>query len=81
MSNGPDWFRPKRYGYGAGLPLKWQGWALLLVTLTIIWTVVFWFPNRPWVIVSVGLSVAIVCSLIAAKTPRGGWRWSWGEDE
>jgi len=25
-----DWFAPKTYGYGAGLPIKWQGWALLL---------------------------------------------------
>ena len=24
----PAWFAPKRYGYGAGLPISWQGWAL-----------------------------------------------------
>ena len=24
-----DWFAPKRYGYGTGLPIAWQGWALL----------------------------------------------------
>jgi hypothetical protein len=24
-----DWFAAKRYGYGAGLPIAWQGWALL----------------------------------------------------
>lgn len=23
------WFRAKRYGYGAGLPFKWQGWAAI----------------------------------------------------
>ena len=23
------WFAPKRFGYGAGLPIAWQGWALL----------------------------------------------------
>jgi hypothetical protein len=28
MKKGP-WFRAKRYGYGVGLPLKWQGWALI----------------------------------------------------
>lgn len=81
MTDDNAWFRPKRYGYGAGLPLKWQGWALVLIALAIIWTVVFWFPNRPWVIVSVAVPVAIVCSLIAAKTTRGGWRWRWGEKE
>ena len=27
------WFAPKRYGFGAGLPIAWQGWALLLGTI------------------------------------------------
>ena len=51
------------------------------VTLAIIWTVVFWFPNRPLVIVAVAIPVAIVCSLIAAKTTRGGWHWRWGDKD
>ena len=80
MSDDQRWFRPKRYGYGAGLPLKWQGWVLLLLTLAIIWSVVFWFPHRPLLIVAVAVPVAIVSSLIAARTTRGGWRWRWGED-
>ena len=81
MSDEEYWFRPKRYGYGAGLPLKWQGWALVLAALAIIWAVVFWFPDRPTVIVAVAIPVAIICSLIAAKTTRGGWRWRWGEKD
>jgi hypothetical protein len=24
------WFAPKKFGYGAGLPTAWQGWALLI---------------------------------------------------
>jgi len=28
MSDGPEWFAPKRFGYGAGLPISWQGWTL-----------------------------------------------------
>ena len=28
--DGPEWFAPKRYGYGAGLPISWQGWAVTL---------------------------------------------------
>ena len=31
MSDRPDWFAPKRYGYGAGMPISWQGWAITLV--------------------------------------------------
>ena len=28
MSEG-DWFAPKRFGYGAGLPIAWQGWVVM----------------------------------------------------
>ena len=27
MSDGPEWFAPKRYGLGS-TPITWQGWAL-----------------------------------------------------
>jgi hypothetical protein len=27
------WFRAKHFGYGAGLPFKWQGWVTLAVYL------------------------------------------------
>ena len=27
------WFRAKNYGFGAGLPIRWQGWALLATYL------------------------------------------------
>lgn len=27
---GPPWFRVKRYGYGVGLPIAWQGWLVLI---------------------------------------------------
>jgi hypothetical protein len=81
MSDDPDWFRPKRHGYGAGVPLKWQGWAVILVTLAIIWATVFFFPDRPLVIAAVAVPAAIVCTFIAAKTTRGGWRWRWGKDD
>lgn len=81
MSEDGYWFRPKRYGYGAGLPLRWQGWALVAVTVAIIWLTVFLVPDRPVVILSVAIPVALICTLIAARTTRGGWRWRWGEKE
>ncbi len=31
-----DWFAPKRYGYGAGLPIAWQGWVLTIGYLAVI---------------------------------------------
>ena len=30
FSDAKPWFRPKRFGYGSGLPITWQGWVLML---------------------------------------------------
>ena len=30
------WFRHKTYGLGAGLPIAWQGWALLALHVALI---------------------------------------------
>ena len=35
LDKGP-WFRAKRYGYGAGLPFKWQGWVLMLAHMALV---------------------------------------------
>ncbi|WP_243403462.1 MULTISPECIES: hypothetical protein [Bacteria] len=38
MRNEDDdaWFAPKRFGYGAGLPIAWQGWAVLVAYLAVV---------------------------------------------
>jgi hypothetical protein len=30
------WFRAKRYGWGWGLPVAWQGWLILAVFLALL---------------------------------------------
>lgn len=30
------WFRAKRYGWGWGLPLAWQGWAFFIVWIIVL---------------------------------------------
>jgi hypothetical protein len=77
------WFAPKRFGYGAGWPVAWQGWVLLggyLVTLLLASH--FVAPEHPlgFGILVVVLTLAVLV-LSAIHTP-GGWRWRWGgEDE
>lgn len=81
MSDGPEWFAPKRYGYGAGLPISWQGWALTIgfVLLTIVLSI--WMADRPLQLLAAIIPVAAVFVVICARTTRGGWRWRWGEKE
>ncbi|MEN9683130.1 MAG: hypothetical protein RLZZ427_881 [Pseudomonadota bacterium] len=74
------WFAPKRLGYGAGLPLVWQGWAMLVVHLLIGVAVYRTLSAAPELQkISVLLVTILPLPLYAAKT-RGGWKWRWGED-
>ena len=79
MTDGPEWFAPKRYGYGAGFPISWQGWALTFVFLAYAFAVSVWFRDRPIVTVALIVPAVVVFLTIVAKTTRGGWRWRWGE--
>ena len=47
MSDGPEWFAPKRYGYGSSLPIAWQGWALTLGFVAICIGLSMSFSNEP----------------------------------
>ena len=80
--DGPIWFAPKRYGYGSGMPVSWQGWALtigyaavaigLAVTVRRLGAIRFLAAIVPFTV-----AFAVIC----AKTTRGGWRWRWGEKD
>ena len=81
MSDGPEWFAPKRYGYGAGLPISWQGWALTAAFLVIAGLCARMFRDRLLITLAIMVPVTCVFLVITARTTRGGWRWRWGEDD
>jgi hypothetical protein len=72
------WFEPKRSGYGSGLPIAWQGWAVLVGYLLVTTLAVLLIP---WTIVGfiavVLLATAALVAVCASRT-RGGWRWRGG---
>lgn len=76
------WFAPKRFGYGAGLPIAWQGWAVLGAYIGVVTGAALWLAEQ-----SLGafLLVTIVATLplllIAARKTRGGWHWRWGDND
>ena len=80
MSEGPEWFAPKRYGYGA-TPITWQGWALTLGFVAIAMVIARLFRQQPVRLVAVLAPVLIAFIVICARTTRGGWRWRWGEKD
>jgi hypothetical protein len=81
MSNSPEWFAAKRYGFGSGPPISWQGWALTIAFIAVAIGVSVRFADRPLVVFAVLTPLVIVFTIIAARTTRGGWRWRWGKKD
>jgi hypothetical protein len=80
MPDGPEWFAPKRFGYGAGLPIAWQGWLLTIAYMAgITLLAIFVAPSKPIVFFAILVPATVAFVTIAAKTTRGGWRWRSGE--
>jgi hypothetical protein len=78
---GKPWFNPKRFGYGAGLPCSWEGWAVLTVFMAVILGAAYTLDADNWRVRAVVMPLAVLALIIisAAKT-RGGWRWRWGQE-
>ena len=82
MTDGPEWFSPKQYGYGSGLPIRWQGWALVAgFLLLLVLASLLLLPEHVLAYMSVVVMMTSLLLLIAAKTTRGGWRWRSGEKD
>jgi hypothetical protein len=79
--DGPEWFAPKRYGYGSGLPIAWQGWAVTLGYTALIFASIFVFAKRPLVLFAILIPATVALMVITARTTRGGWRWRWGNTD
>ncbi|AXK67163.1 hypothetical protein [Burkholderia sp. IDO3] len=76
------WFPAKRYGWGWGLPVAWQGWVvLLLFVIGIIASAWLVPPHRSPVaygacIVALVALLTVVCWIKGEKP-----RWRWGKDK
>ncbi|MBV9528802.1 hypothetical protein [Sphingomonas sp.] len=81
MSEGPEWFKPKRYGYGSGLPIAWQGWVLMIGFIILVAAAGFLIPYTIVGYVSIVTIATVAFIVIVARTTRGGWRWRWGDDD
>jgi hypothetical protein len=79
-----DWFLPKSHGYGAGLPIAWQGWVLLVAFIAVIVGLAMLAPSidnyrgAAVVVTLMALSAAAFVAIVHKRT-RGGWRWRWGD--
>lgn len=81
MTGRPEWFAPKRYGLGSGLPISWQGWAVTGGYSALIIASVALLKDNPLALFSVAVPATVLLMVVAAKTTRGGWRWRWGRSD
>jgi len=73
------WFPAKRYGWGWGLPVTWQGWVVLLLYFALIYIGIQYFRPRDNVVgllVSVALASIALVAVVAWKGEKPlAWRW------
>jgi hypothetical protein len=80
------WFRQKSIGYGA-TPNTWQGWAVTLVGVVLIFGVVIESlqitdQTQRFLFALPGIAlVSLAMSVIAWLKTEGGWRWRSGKDD
>ena len=72
------WFGAKRYGYGWGLPVAWQGWIVLGAYFAVVLGPLA-LRNRTGAMISLG-AVLIATPLLVWVGYRKGEppRWRWG---
>ena len=77
--HGGYWFRAKRYGYGWGFPVTWQGWVVMAVFLLVLLGAGrLLMPQHVGAFLAVALlaSVGLIAVCFAKGEPT---RWRWGD--
>jgi hypothetical protein len=78
MRDRGDWFAPKRFGYGAGLPIAWQGWVVYALYLAVVAAAAS--AHRGWSLVVV-VPATLLLIVVCRRHTRGGWRWRSGSTD
>jgi hypothetical protein len=81
MSRG-YWFPAKRYGWGWGLPITWQGWVVLIAFLCLVVAGSWIFPPGTKLISYIAYVVAWSFILLIVCWMKGEPpRWRWGDTD
>ena len=76
------WFPAKRYGWGWGPPMTWQGWLVLAIFGALAVAGTFLFPPRQAVAPYLAYIGVLSALLIAVCWLKGEPpRWRWGNDD
>ena len=75
------WFSAKKYGYGWGLPARWQGWLVLIAYVAAMIVALGWWHGSPQVRTFVPSAVGLTAVFMLICWWKGEPpRWRWGKD-
>ena len=78
------WFSHKRFGYGAGPPITWEGWVTLAAFIIVL-IVAARLGRSPaperWFGIALGVVDVVIFVWIALLKTEGGVRWRWGDND
>ncbi len=75
------WFPAKRYGWGWGFPITWQGWVVLLVYLVLLFVGTSEYLRTQNPMFFAYLAVITLALIVVCYQKGEAPRWRWGEDD
>jgi hypothetical protein len=73
------WFPVKRYGWGWGLPVRWQGWVVFASYSLLAYAGISYFkPQRDvlgLLVYLLTLTVILIAIVVAKGERPAAWRW------
>jgi hypothetical protein len=74
------WFPAKRYGWGWGPPVKWQGWLVLVIYVALVVGTGFYYQPRkhPVAFITCVVVATALFMVIAAVKGEKPLAWRWG---
>ena len=68
MADRPEWFAPRRFGYGFGLPIAWQGWAVVLIYIAALYLASHLFDKSTAAFAIAVIAITAAFLWVAART-------------
>ena len=73
------WFPAKRYGFGWGAPVRWQGWTVLGIYFALVCAGIYYAKGERSVVSLLVYLVCLTLVLLVVVALKGekplGWRW------
>jgi len=74
------WFPTRKYGWGWGLPTRWQGWLVYGAALLLLISIFFFFPPSSHLVAFLASTWGVLLALVVACFLKGEPpRWRWGK--